>query len=349
MTTADARLREIGKALHGTDQEIDFAAQEGTIRKILRLVAEKDVLVLGHNYMAPLVYQISGAEFRGDSLQLSRKAAESNRKIILFDGVRFMAETAKILSPGKKVLIADLAAGCSLADPFRAADVLDYRRRFPGVPVVTYFNSYADVKAESDYCCTSSNGINVVRHAAKEFGTDRVLFLPDSLMGRNVQDELDRTGEKIDVIYPGKYDAKSGRCEVHAAITAESIRNIRKQFNLPRGGRTTRVLVHWECPKEVVDEADFCGSTSGMIRHIADHPELEKVWLGTECEMTANLAAEFPQVEFVKTCQVFCEHMRKITLDKILRSLEEEIHEVTLPADLIERARKPIERMLSIR
>src|SRR3989338_4160166 len=208
------RLQYMERALKETDQYIDFLANKDTIEKILELKEKKNVLILCHNYMAPLVYNISGKNERGDSLQLSQYAAKSDNPIILFDGVRFMAETAKILNPEKKVLIADLEAGCSLADPFRAKNVVEYKEKYPGIPVVLYINSYADAKAEADYCCTSSNGLKVIKHAAKIFDKDKVIFLHDSLMGKNLQDELNENGNKIDLIYPGKYDNNFGRWEV---------------------------------------------------------------------------------------------------------------------------------------
>jgi len=238
----------------GSDQHLDFLANKDTIASILELKREKNVLILGHNYMAPLVYHISGDEERGDSLQLARIAAKSDKPIILFDGVRFMAETAKILNPNKKVLIADVKAGCSLADPFRGKDIRAYKNKYPGVPIVLYINSYASAKAEADYCCTSSNAVKVVKHAAKQFGTNRVIFLPDSLMGANIDEEL---SGNIDLIYPGKYDKKFGSCEVHEKITSEMIQDIREQHNIRKNDPTTAVLVHWECRPEVLAESDF--------------------------------------------------------------------------------------------
>ncbi|MDP3639957.1 MAG: quinolinate synthase [Nanoarchaeota archaeon] len=336
------------------DQYLDFLAQRETIERILQLKEQKNVLVLGHNYMAPLVYNLSGEGERGDSLQLARYAARSDKPIILFDGVRFMAETAKILNPDKKVLIADMQAGCSLADPFRGAAVRAYKEQFPGLPVVIYINSYADAKAEADYCCTSSNGLQVVQHAAKDFGTDQVIFLPDSLMGENLQDELREAGSALELIYPGKYDTKHGSCEVHEKISLEMVQNIRDQYHLPKHqpGKTlpeTAVLVHWECLPEVRKEADLCGSTSQMIRYVREHPSLQRVYLGTECEMAANLQNEFPQIDFVRTCAIACQHMAKITLDKIVKCLETEQPEVTVPEEIRRRALKPIERMLQIK
>lgn len=332
--------------LASPDQHLEFLAKKDSIARILELQQEKNVLILGHNYMEPLIYQLSGEKARGDSLALSRMAAETDCPIILFDGVRFMAETAKILSPDKKVLIADLEAGCTLADPFTAEDIRAYRKRYPNAPVVTYVNSYAEIKAESDYCCTSANGMQVVLHAAKAFNSDRVIFFPDSLMGANIQQEIAAQG--IDLIYPGKYDDNFGRCEVHEKFTAQHIRDIREQYGIPKGAADAKVLVHWECPPEVVAEADYCGSTSQMARYIATHPELKKVYLATECEMAANLAAEYPDVEFVRTCNIFCQYMRKITLEKILYSLENEVYEIHVPEETAKRALVAINRMLEI-
>lgn len=346
----EQRLYDIGQVIRrgGEDQYLDFLANEDTIKRILKLKDAKDVLILGHNYMAPLVYYISSEGGRGDSLQLAQFAAKAKNPIILFDGVRFMAETAKILNPEKKVLIADIDAGCSLADPFRGEDVRAYKERNLGYPVVLYINSYADAKAEADYCCTSSNALNVIRHSAQEYDVKQVLFLPDSLMGANLQEELKQTGSDIELIYPGKYDDNYGSCEVHEKITLNIIKEIRQQYRLDMKDPTTAVLVHWECHPEVLAEADFHGSTSAMIKYIAEHSELEKVYLGTECEMTANLQSEYPQIEFVRACAVVCEHMRKITLEKMLEALENEQPEVTVPEDIRVKALISIERMLSI-
>jgi quinolinate synthase len=349
MSEYKSRLERMDKTLRLTpDQHLDFQTQREKIERILQLREEKDVLILGHNYMHPLIYQLSNKRERGDSLALAKYASQADNSIILFDGVLFMAETAKILNPDKKVLIADTEAGCSLADPFKAEDVQDYKRRFPGAPVVTYINSYAGVKAESDYCCTSANGLRVVKHAAKESGNGRVIFLPDSLMGENIQKELLGEGSSIDLIYPGKYDANFGRCEVHEKFTPELIREIRAHHELEKGNPETAVLVHWECSSNVLEEADFYGSTSEMAQYIRDHPELKRVFLGTECEMSANLASEFPNVEFARSCQNFCQHMQKITLEKILYSLENEVFEVNVDEQIAKKALTSIERMLKI-
>ncbi len=345
-----AQLEHIEGALQSApDQHLEFMAKRDIIERILALKEEKNVMILGHNYMEPLVFQLSGEQERGDSLALSRIAAQSDAPMILFDGVRFMAETAKILSPEKKVLIADYDAGCSLADPFNGEDVRQFKENYPGVPVVTYINSYASVKAESDYCCTSSNGVRVVLHASREFNTNKVIFFPDSLMGANIQKELNDQGYKIDVIYPGKYEETFGRCEVHEQFTPEHIREVREHFNIPKDSDDAVVMVHWECAPEVLAEADYYGSTSEMANYIKNHPNLKRVFLGTECEMTANLAAEYPQIEFVKTCKMFCQHMRKITLDKILYSLENEVHEVHVDPEIAKRAKVAIDRMLEVK
>jgi quinolinate synthase len=345
--TLSNQLSKIEEALQtAPDQLLEFQAKKETIEKIIRLKEEKNVLILGHNYMAPLVYQLSGERERGDSLALAQRAAKTDKPIILFDGVRFMAETAKILNPDKKVLIADIEAGCSLAEPFGPEEIESYRKQYPGVPVVTYINSYANIKAVSDYCCTSANGVKVVRHAAKEYGTNQVIFFPDSLMGANIEHELLEEG--IEIIYPGKKDTLFGRCEVHEQFTAEMMRNIRQQHNIQKDDPTSAILVHWECSAEVLEEADFYGSTSQMAIYLKEHPELKRVYLGTECEMAANLEVEYPEIEFVKTCSFFCQHMRKITLDKILYSLENEVYELEVDEEIAEKSRKAIDRMLSI-
>ncbi|MBN2326561.1 MAG: quinolinate synthase [Candidatus Omnitrophica bacterium] len=342
------KLEQMEKALRNTpDQHLDFKAKRDLIERILQLIEEKDVFVLGHNYMEPLVYLLSGEQERGDSLGLAQRAAETDKPIILFDGVRFMAETAKILNPEKKVLIADLEAGCSLAEPFSADVVKEYRERYPGAPVVTYVNSYADIKAESDYCCTSANGYKVVLHAAKEYGVDRVIFFPDSLMGANLQYDLKDEG--IEVIYPGKEDDRFAACEVHEKFTAQMMRDIREQYDMPKNAEHTAILAHWECPPEVLEEADFHGSTTQMGKYLEDHPKLQRVYLATECEMAANLAMEYPGIEFVRSCSLFCQHMRKITLEKILYSLENEVYEVDVDPTIAKRALVAINRMLEIK
>ena len=339
------------KTFRGTAYELDVAADEEKIRRILRLKEEKNVLILGHNYMRPLIYSLSETGARGDSLALARYAAETDCPIILFDGVRFMAETAKILNPDKKVLIASKDAGCSLADPIRVKEVRRLKQEYPGIPVVTYVNSYADVKAESDICCTSANAIDVILHMRETTGSSTIIFLPDTLMGENLQQELDAASQVIELIYPGKGNSLAeGKCEVHDKFTLESLLDIREQYDIPKGHPSRAILAHWECRPEVIQEADFHGSTSQMANYIRQNdPEL--VYLATECEMAANLEGEFPQTEFVRTCQVYCSHMRRITLDGILSALESEDferHEVTVDEDVRLGALKPIQRMLEL-
>src|SRR3989344_3631335 len=325
--------------------QLEAEANKELIERILELKKQKNVLILGHNYMHPLVYQLSEPDARGDSLGLSMYAAKATNPIILFDGVRFMAETAKILNPSKKVLIADKSAGCSLADPIRRADVIALKKQFPNVPVVTYVNSYAEVKAESDYCCTSANALKIILSLNKP----KIIFLPDSLMGENLQQELNRLGKKIELIYPGKNNKlKRGTCEVHDKFTFEDIMMIRKNYGIPKGHPKRAVLVHWECRPDVVKEADFCGSTTQMANYIKEKKP-EKVFLATECEMAANLQLEFPQTEFIRQCNVYCQHMRKITLPKILAALENEEPEVFVDEDIRKKALIPIQRMLKVR
>lgn len=339
------------ETFRNTEYEVDVAANAEKVRRILQLKEEKNVLILGHNYMHPLVFSLSDKAARGDSLALARHAAETDCPIILMDGVRFMAETAKILNPDKKVLIASKLAGCSLADPVRAEDVRAIKAAHPGVPVVMYINSYADAKAESDICCTSSNALEVILHVARTTASNRVIFLPDTLMGMNLQTELDALGHEIDLIYPGKSNGlREAKCEVHEQFTVEDLQLIREQYEMPKGHPSRAILAHWECPPDVLREADFHGSTSQMSNYIRAH-QPERAYLATECEMAANLEAEFPQTEFVRACAIFCSHMRRISLDGILSALETEDperHEITVDEEVRVRALTPIERMLEL-
>ncbi|MBI5388918.1 quinolinate synthase NadA [Candidatus Woesearchaeota archaeon] len=327
--------------------QLEAEANKTIIERILLLKEQKDVLILGHNYMHPLIYNLSPPEARGDSLALSKYAAETDKPIILFDGVVFMAETAKILNPTKKVLIASKKAGCSLADPLRGEQVRALKKQFPGLPVVTYINSYADVKAESDICCTSANALKVILSTKAK----RVIFLPDSLMGENLQVELKKMGSDVELIYPGKKNKlPAGKCEVHDKFTVDDIRRVREQYDIPKGHPHRAVLVHWECTPEVVQEADFCGSTSQMANYIKEKKP-ERIFLATECEMAANLQNEFPQTEFIRQCNVYCQHMRQITLKGILSALEtedKELHEVIVPESVRKKALVPIQKMLEI-
>ena len=311
MTTTEEHLGRIRHALD-RDQLLEYRVREDLIRAILVVKEQKNVLFLGHNYMDPLIFNLSERYQRGDSLQLAQIASKTDNPIILVNGVRFMAETVKLLNPEKKVLIADITAGCSLADPCTPELILGYKLQYPKVPVVLYVNSSVAAKAEVDYCCTSSNCVAVVQKAAEEHNTNTILFLPDTYMGQNIEEELAGVGADINIVYPGKTDGKKITCMVHDRITVDLLRSIRQQYGIDKNNPATRILVHWECSPDVLAEADFHGSTTGIAKYIAQHKELEKVYIGTECEMTAHLQAEYPNIEFVKTCTFNCEHMKKI-------------------------------------
>ena len=298
------------------------------IAAINDLKKEKNAVILAHNYMTPEIFYCVG-DFAGDSLQLAKEAAKSDADIIVQAGVHFMAETSKILCPDKTVLIPDPKAGCSLAASLTGEDVRLLKQKYPGVPVVTYVNTTADVKAETDICCTSSNAVEVVEHAAKEFRTDTVILIPDQFLARNVAAMTD-----IKIV------TWAGACEVHERFTAEDIREIRE------GNPGVIVLAHPECPPDVLAEADFAGSTSGMSNYVKDN-QPKNVVLITECSMSDNVALENPNVDFVRPCNL-CPYMKMISLPKILRSLQTMEHEVLIDPEIIERARRPIERMMAL-
>lgn len=293
------------------------------VREIQELKKEKNAVILGHNYMTPDVFW-GVSDIIGDSLYLSKAAKNTTGAVLLFNGVHFMAETAKILSPDKKVLIADLKAGCSLAESITREDVKELKRKYPGVPVVTYVNCTAEVKAETDVCCTSANAVDIVNAVPGE----TVIFLPDEYLAANVRNQ---TKKRI-ISHPG-------RCMVHEIYTPEDIINTKKLF----GGGVT-VISHPECHEDVVKESDFSGSTSQMADFIRNSPN-KKIMLVTECSMGDNLRAEFPEKEFVSTCQT-CPHMKKITLTKVRDALFKEQFEIHLEEEVIQSARKAVERML---
>jgi quinolinate synthase len=298
------------------------------IAAINDLKREKNAVILAHNYMTPEIYHCVG-DFAGDSLQLAREAARTDAKIIVQAGVHFMAETSKILCPDKTVLIPDLRAGCSLAASITGADVRLMKQKYPGVPVVTYVNTSAEVKAESDICCTSSNAVDIVERICADWNSDRVIFIPDQYLARNVAAMTD-----IKVI------TWAGACEVHERFTAEDIRELRAAHP------GVVVLAHPECPPEVIAEADFAGSTSGMSRYVKDK-QPKNVVLITECSMSDNVALENPNVEFVRPCNL-CPHMKRISLPKILRSLQTMQHEVTVDPEIAARARVAIQKMIDL-
>ncbi len=295
------------------------------IAAINRLKREQNAVILAHNYQAPEIFY-GVADITGDSLALAYDAKTVEADTIVMCGVHFMAETAKLVNPAKRVLIPDLEAGCSLAASITGADVRLLKQRYPGVPVVTYVNTSADVKAESDICCTSSNAIDVVN----SLGTDRVISLPDQYLSRWIRQNTD-----VEVI------EWAGSCEVHERFTAEEIRAYRDAHP------GVVVLAHPECPEAVLAEADYVGSTAQMSGYVKTR-QPKTVVMVTECSMSDNVAVENPKVEFVRPCNL-CPHMKRITLPKILHSLQSGDFEVTIPDDLARRAVTSVERMLAVK
>lgn len=294
------------------------------IHAINKLKKERGAVLLAHNYQTPEIFHCV-ADFRGDSLQLAKEAGKVDADVIVQCGVHFMAETSKILNPQKTVLIPDSRAGCSLAESITAEDVRLLRQRYPGVPVITYVNTSAEVKAESDICCTSSNALKVV----ESFGTDRVLCIPDEYLAKNIAKQT-----KVKVI------AWKGRCEVHERFTPEELRQYRKD------DPNIVIIAHPECPPEVVAEADFSGSTSGMISWVKENKPARVVMV-TECSMSDNVAVENPDVEFVRPCNL-CPHMKRISLKNILDCLVHMREEVTVDPVIGARARLAVERMINL-
>lgn len=335
---------------HPSLTSLDIEVHAKTIHKIRTLKQKHNVVMLGHNYMEPLVFGLSEKEEQGDSLGLSMFAAKTEAPYLIFNGVPFMAETAKILSPDKTVLVADKTAGCSLADNFGAEDVRKLKELYPGAPVMIYVNSYADAKAESDICCTSANAA----HIAKSMPGDTIIFVPDIFFAQNLEEEL--KGEKK-VVYPGKdNNARGAVCEVHERFTLSDLLAIRESFEIPKEHPKRKLYAHWECRPDVLQEADYYGSTSQIMKDIAarvDEDRLERAFIASECELTSNLAQEFPKVQFWTACSVRCSHMAKVRIDKIGDILEainngDDLtkYEVTLDPEVIDKARLPIERML---
>ena len=308
--------------------EIEWAVHAPYIKAINDLKRQKNAVILGHNYMTPEIFHCV-ADFVGDSLQLAREAAKTDAKVIVQAGVHFMAETSKVLCPDKTVLIPDPLAGCSLAASITGADVRLIKQRYPGVPVVTYVNTTAEVKAETDICCTSANAVQVVEAIAREFGVDRVILLPDEFLARNVARQTD-----IGII------AWQGRCEVHERFEAEDIRQVREAWP------EAQILAHPECPAEVLELADFAGSTSAMTDYVVRR-QPRQVVLITECSMADNIAAEAPNTEFVRPCNL-CPHMKRISLENIYQALRHEQFEVLVAPDIAARARLSVQRMIDL-
>ena len=341
-------LRLMRARLRGIVPDWEIELKADLAFEINGLKAERNAIILGHNYMDPALYH-SVPDYVGDSLELSRISSETEADVIVFCGVQFMAETAKILSPEKMVLIPSTKAGCSLAAGISMEDVKRLKRMYPGATVVSYVNTYASVKAESDYCCTSGNAAAVLRHAMNE-GHDRVIFIPDEYLARNTAAEM---GLDFVLAPRGREEAPEikssktvigwpARCEVHEKFTPEDVVNVRKQFP------DVVVLAHPECSPEVIEECDFTGSTKKMIEYVRD-VEAPRYLLLTECSMGDNIAAENPHLDMLRLCSLRCPHMNQITMEDTLTALQNLQYEVELDADIIERARIPIERMLSIR
>ncbi len=340
LLSADAIYESLkaGMGAYTPDFELRYKAQLAA--EINKLKKERNAVILGHNYMEPALFH-TVPDFVGDSLYLSRVAAETDADIIVFCGVEFMAETAKILNPTKTVLIPSQKAGCSLAEGITAADVRKLKAQFPGVPVVTYVNTYADVKAETDICCTSGNAVAVV----ESLDSDMVIFLPDMYLAQNVARETGKT-----IIFPeqdgtvnGKADVIgwNARCIVHDKFTVEDIEAIRADHP------DVKILAHPECRPEVVDASDFSGSTSQMIRFV-EETDMPEYLLLTECSMGDNIMAANPEKNMLRLCSVRCPHMNQIQLQDTLDALRYTQYEVTVPEEIRVKAARSVQRMIEI-
>ena len=304
--------------------EIEWSIHAPYIFKINKLKKEKNAVILAHNYQTPEIYH-GIADFSADSLALAIEASKTSANIIVMAGVRFMAETAKLMSPEKKVLLPDMKAGCSLSSSITGKDVRLLKEKYPGVPVVSYVNTSADVKAETDICCTSANAVKIV----KSLGVKKVIFLPDDYLAKYVASQTN-----VEII------SWKGICIVHEQFNVNEINDIRK--NNPG----IKIIAHPECPPEVIQASDFAGSTSGMIKYVENN-QPKKVMMVTECSMSDNVQVENPNVEFIKPCNL-CPHMKKITLPKILECLENETGEIIMDKKTIDKARISVERMTAI-
>jgi quinolinate synthase len=344
-TNAERVYADLAGRLGRVVPDVELRYKAGLAAEINRLKLERNAVILGHNYMEPALFY-SVPDITGDSLELCRQAARTDKDPIVFCGVRFMAETAKILNPERTVLLPAREAGCSLAASITGDDVRRLKQRYPGVPVVVYVNTYADVKAEADICCTSSNAAAVV----ESLGHDTVIFLPDEYLARNVARE---TGKQIlvpDLDDPdapqlsdiaGKMIGWHGRCEVHEKFTVADIESVRKQFP------DVVILAHPECPPDVVEASDFSASTSKMVRFV-EESDAPHYLLLTECSMGDNIAAANPEKEMLRLCAVRCPHMNQITLEDTLDALRHDRTRIELPEQLRVRASRSIERMLEI-
>jgi len=308
--------------------EFEWPAYAPLVHAINTLKKEKNAVILAHNYMTPDIFGLIG-DFKGDSLGLAIEATKTDADMIIQGGVHFMAETSKILCPEKRVFIPSMRAGCSLASSITGDDVRLIKERYPGIPVVTYVNTSADVKAESTICCTSSNAVAIVEHITKEWGVEKVIMLPDEFLAKNVAKQTN-----IDVI------AWHGRCEVHARFSAQDVKDMRA------ANPDVVVLAHPECPPEVVAESDFTGSTKAMSDYVSDHKP-KNVILLTECSMSDNVAMANPETDFVRPCNL-CPHMKRITLENIYECLKHETNEVLVDEATRVKAKKAVMDMINV-
>ncbi len=320
----EAEMRPLYEKVKNVITPMEWPHYAPLIKAINTLKKERNAVILAHNYMTPEIFHCVG-DFLGDSLALAKEAARVDADVIVQAGVHFMAETSKLMNPDKTVLIPDLKAGCSLAESITAEDVRRLREAYPGVPIVTYVNTSAAVKAECDICCTSANAVKVV----ESLNAPRVLVIPDEYLAKYIQTQTD-----VEII------TWKGRCEVHERFTAEEIETMRD------AEPGLKVIAHPECPPEVIEIADFTGSTTGMINWTKENKPA-KVMLVTECSMSSNVAAELPETEFIRPCNL-CPHMKRISLEKILDALLYMQHEVEVDPDVAERARRSVERMVNL-
>ena len=304
--------------------EIEWSTHAPYIYKINQLKKEKNAVILAHNYQTPEIYH-GISDFSADSLALAVEAAKTKADIIVMCGVHFMAETAKLMSPEKKVLLPDMKAGCSLSSSITGENVRNLKKQNPGVPVVSYVNTPADVKAETDVCCTSANAVKIIN----SLRVKKVIFLPDDYLAKYVASQTD-----VEII------SWKGTCEVHEQFNDEEINEIRKNNS------GIKIIAHPECPPDVINASDFVGSTSGMIKYVKDN-QPEKVMMVTECSMSDNVQVDNPNVQFIRPCNL-CPHMKRITLPKVLDCLENETNEILMSDDTINKARKSVERMTEI-
>ncbi|MBC7659395.1 MAG: quinolinate synthase NadA [Chitinophagaceae bacterium] len=346
MTSSQQTLDSMHAKLGGLLPDFEIEAKAVLVDEINRLKVERNAVILGHNYMEPALFHCV-ADIKGDSLELCRKAAETTKDIIVFCGVEFMAESAKILNPTKKVLIPSKKAGCSLASSITPEDVQALKKQFPGVPVLAYINTYAAVKAEVDICVTSGNAVKI----AQQIDSDQIIFVPDEYLARNI---AKATGKKIifpenvldsalktDGVLQKVFVGWHGKCEVHDLFTVQDIKDVRAQYP------DVVVLAHPECPPDVVDASDFSGSTSAMINYVRD-VSASRYLLLTECAMADNIIAEHKNKEVLRLCSHRCPHMAQITLQDTLDALLYDRYEITLNEELRLKAKRSIDRMLEM-